>query len=448
MSYRYLLLLVLILGALLAYAGLAEPATPSIKLTGPKVLVLEHERNMYVRGLAFTADGSGLISAGWDDRTLWYHDLATGKKVRSFDYTVHTEMSLLAASPNGKILAAGASLLDLATGKRLVAEETDQNCLTCSADWKMIATGSQAGLIRLVNRATGTEERRWQTSQRDITALVFSGDGSVLTSVGSERIGGPRTTICVWDTATGRTRHKWVRGGSISAVALAPNGTLLAIGGELGPVELLDVMTGMEVRSCAGEGMIFSLAFSPDGRVLAKAGGFKPWEVHLLDVATGQILRRLRVYDRDNVIGCVAFSPDGKKLAMGDRGIRVLHGDVIDLAVEQALPAPAQTQDCEPLWTDLGAGHYLKGGRSLRAYQAMQALGNTPRISVPFLQERLRPVPVAPDRRIDGLVADLDAGSFHTRQQATRADRAGWRGREPAPGGPGRKALPRAADTR
>jgi WD40 repeat protein len=65
---------------------------------------------------------------------------------------------------------------------------------------------------------------------------------------------------------------------------------------------------------------ITELAFSPDGRLIAAAEGpNSPSKVSIFDVRTGRQVRRISPPDADDVsVLCLAFSPDGTKLAWGE----------------------------------------------------------------------------------------------------------------------------------
>src|SRR5688572_15130904 len=67
---------------------------------------------------------------------------------------------------------------------------------------------------------------------------------------------------------TARLRH----GGSVQALAFAPDGNLLASGGTDKTIRLWDAATGKAVRTIRQEGWVYSLAFAPDGRTVASGG--------------------------------------------------------------------------------------------------------------------------------------------------------------------------------
>ena len=84
-------------------------------------------------------------------------------------------------------------------------------------------------------------------------------------------------------------------------------------GGRVGNLELLDIANGTRIRTLGGHSQpVTSFAFSPDGSTLASSaeedGTMKLW-----DVSTGT-----EIWTNDgNFSSNVAFSPDGRTLALG-----------------------------------------------------------------------------------------------------------------------------------
>ena len=68
--------------------------------------------------------------------------------------------------------------------------------------------------------------------------------------------------------------------------------------------------------------MVEDVAFSPDGKTLAMAS--REGNVQLWDVATGKLLETLKGHS--SAVLAVAFSPDGRTLASGGRTRRSASG--------------------------------------------------------------------------------------------------------------------------
>jgi RNA polymerase sigma factor (sigma-70 family) len=209
--------------------------------------------------LAFAPHGKALASGALDG-TVRYWDVATGKKLHHFqahpyrvnkydDLSYAAAVSVLAFSPDGKVLATGIEkdetfhLFDAQTGTRrrqLQAPLSDKdNCfhkkvsLAFSPDGKTLATGSGHKMVRFWEVATGKERRRlsgtnvagkgrfgYEGSERWPYTLAYSPDGKRLASWGHQN-----DTIRVWDAATGKElAHLRGHRGDVTAVAFLPGG--------------------------------------------------------------------------------------------------------------------------------------------------------------------------------------------------------------------------------
>jgi len=172
-----------------------------------------------------------------------------------------------------------------------------------SPDGKTVAAASWNNDVRLWDRATGKELRRFtHDKSRWLRFLAFTPDGRSLITAGGDE------DVYVWNLVDGKvTRRLPIAPKSLRDMALAPDGRTLALGGgDL--LTLWDLEETKELRQVRGLACPF--AFSADSKKIAFSGE----DVHLLDLATGRDL----VLIKKRRPNSLAISPDGKTLATGD----------------------------------------------------------------------------------------------------------------------------------
>jgi WD40 repeat protein len=109
-------------------------------------------------------------------------------------------------------------------------------------------------------------------------------------------------------------RHLEGHSGTVAALAVSPDGKIVASGGADGAVRLWEIASGKELARIEGEGGgIKALAFSPDAKTLLSAAS--DGTLGLWDVASGKSLRHFR--GARDALNSIAFSPDGKRVAGG-----------------------------------------------------------------------------------------------------------------------------------
>ncbi|MEV6347635.1 hypothetical protein [Actinoplanes sp. NPDC051851] len=138
--------------------------------------------------------------------------------------------------------------------------------LAVSPDGTILAAGTRAGSIALLDAGSGAPLAALATPDAPVTALAFGPDGRTL--AGGDTDG----DVLLWDTR-GRTVRAILAGDQpVAALAFGPDGRILASGGGNGDVRLWDAGTGMRRGGLTGTGgPVRALAFSPDGRTLAGA---------------------------------------------------------------------------------------------------------------------------------------------------------------------------------
>jgi WD40 repeat protein len=121
------------------------------------------------------------------------------------------------------------------------------------------------------------------------------------------------TESCAWDLETGKSARKMDAGGDISFLALAPDGQTLA-GSGFAHLWVRDIRAGTawEELPSGPETHYGPLAFSPDGKTLAV--GLSGCRVGLIDWDTGK-RQILKPESQFHPVAALAFSPDGTLLA-------------------------------------------------------------------------------------------------------------------------------------
>jgi RNA polymerase sigma factor (sigma-70 family) len=347
-----------------------------------------------VRGLAFAPGGQTLVSADHDGvLRLW--DVATGKELRTIETVARTAgvyfgICPVAFSPDGKTLASWGDdrrlhILDVATGKE------------------------QAGRPVVLSGLPPVPAGRpndFPSEEVQIQAVALSPDARTAAAA-------VRHALYLVDVATGQELLKLHGHGGPVSLAFAPDGRTLASGGWDKTVQVWDVASGKLLVRVEGLDFVNAVAVAPDGRTAAAATGWANGAIVLLDVRTGQTL--LRLQGHESFAATLAFAPDGKTLASGQRDTTAL---VWDLAPGlRRLGPPARElsrEELEACWTDLA------GADARQARVAVAALAGSPAAAVPFLKSRLRPIEWAKPEHVQHLLADLDSAEFATRDAARR----------------------------
>ena len=283
--------------------------------TGTKVW----ESSASFSSAAFSPDGKSIATASFNRAYLL--DAATGKEVRSFYVNTGTVnfVNAVAFTPDGRFLLTGfkgnALLWDLATGEIARRFEGHSNYVSStrfSPDGRFILAEPNDPMSKeravLWDTGRGSVARTFELDLKHSpinTHPVFSPDGRSLLTSDSR----------LWDLSTGNPPRSFKQPRlDDRSFAFSPDGRLLLISDTKNRALLLDVATGQELRRLQApfvEGRMSnmnSVAFSPDGRFVVS--GSDDFLVRLWDVATGSEVRRFVGHTREVI--AVAFSPDGR----------------------------------------------------------------------------------------------------------------------------------------
>jgi WD40 repeat protein/serine/threonine protein kinase len=288
----------------------------------------------------YTTDSSGKRTTivPFGQARLW--DVATGK-VLGLTIKEDNLVNVVAISPDGSKLATGcylfgrtARLWDVATGKPIGPKHDDSvRFVTFSADGSKIATAN--GAVQMWDASTGQPLPFKLKGNASPHMVTFSPDG---TKIATASYG---STIELWDAVTGQPLYAPMKQDDlVNSVVFSPDGTKLASACRDKTIRLWDAATGKAMGTpMKHDSEAKTLAFSFDGSKLASASLGNT--VRVWDFTSSQPIRP--PMERKEGVLAVAFSPDGSKLAAvnADHTVRLW-----DAATRQPLVEPMK-QDAE-----------------------------------------------------------------------------------------------------
>ena len=264
----------------------------------------------------FSPDGQWIAAAVGGSVRLW--DAATGKLVRDLSPGEQRPVSSVAFSPaDVRLLAAGYG-----------GEADGPNVALLDID-----AGTELARLPAANDLAGHDPGKLSVV---VSALAFSPDGRYLVAgLGSPNLFSPAISanpLLVWEVAT-RQLIRRLKGhtGFCTSLEFSSDGRLLASGSHDGTAILWSTESWKATQTLRNPdpGWIYSqagaevqdVAFSPDGKTLALAS--RQGTVQFWEAATGKLMETLKGHS--SAVNALAFSPDGRTLASGgtDQTIRL-----------------------------------------------------------------------------------------------------------------------------
>ena len=291
-------------------AAISQETFAGVRLTG---LMRLHQGT--VNGVAFSASGTRLASAGADNMTVIWN-LANGESLIEQEnndgrrvFFGPDDATLVTVSPSG---LARVWQIDMRPPRQLQqvtsfsGHDTPAGIVVQSPDRTLLAFGSESGGVRLWRIPEGEVVSDFQAHVELVQDLVFSPDGSMLATSSRD------LSVRVWSVPDGELLYDFGNPEvSPLRVAFSPDSTMLAVAHTTG-VQLWELDSGEQVYAIetASYAAANALVFSPDGNLLAGCGTNPV--IGVWDVTSGELLGGLPLPGQ--VCASIAFSPDSRLL--------------------------------------------------------------------------------------------------------------------------------------
>jgi WD40 repeat protein len=194
---------------------------------------------------------------------------------------------------------------------------------------RAILSGGDEYRITLFNTESGEKTDFKVPAGRNFDLVVFSPDRRRVA------VDGPHKEVSLYDLHSGRKTIVLPgdKEDAPSAITFSPDAKRLAVGSLYGSVSLYDIGNPSARKTFQHLNRIRSVAFSPDGRAVAVAD--ESPKVWVWDVATGRELAPF--VTEEEALEQLSFLPDGKSLLVAAKGGRMSLWDVRSRKMKAAL---------------------------------------------------------------------------------------------------------------
>jgi serine/threonine protein kinase/WD40 repeat protein len=297
-----------------------EKQTIEIKVLVGEVRRLEGHTGT-VRALAFAPGGERAFS-GSMDKTIRRWDLATGKEEQKYEGHTGWAWGVAVSADGRRLLSAGGydgtiRLWDINQGQELLKVENKGSSVyqvAISPDGRSALSGGTR--LRLWDLETQQDLDRFRFPGGFAWTVAFSQDGKrALTAHATDKV------VRLWDVETGNELRVFSHDDWVLGAVFSPDEKHIASCSRDRTVRLWDATDGQELKRLSADNLVESVAFSPNGRHIL-SGENKI--LRLWDIETGEEVRRFESHE--GWINALAISPDGR-YALSGGGIDEYTGD-------------------------------------------------------------------------------------------------------------------------
>ncbi len=238
-----------------------------------------------IRPREFVGHDAGILTASLSPDNRWLvsgdrkgtvkvWSVETGREVKSWNYS-GKEITTAAFSPDGKNLATAGQDRDIQLWSTSTWKEANalqgHSRTVCSLSWSpdgsRLASGSRDQSVRIWDVASGTESK-CLGGMSDVVRKVL------WTPAGKHLIASDGNVIRVWDTEDWQQSSEYRQHDQgILALAVSPDGSLVATGGYDSQIVLHNLITNKLMTRVHCGANVWSLTFSPDGKHLVTGLG-------------------------------------------------------------------------------------------------------------------------------------------------------------------------------
>ena len=272
-----------------------------------------------VISIAFSPDGESIVFSAGNEITLWRSDGETRVFTGHVGVVIRVAFSrdgrrIVSASSDHSVriwnVSSGQRMRILTEGSESIGKQPSRShSISFSPDGSSIVAGLEARLVQW-NTETGELLHSYTGHSDAVTSFVFAPDGKRLFSTGNDRF------LRSWNTMTGQECRSPIRIDSLIAVAYSPARKSIVTVSENGPVILWDVESGERIATYQEDinelTYSTSLAISSDGThaiIGTEDGGY---HLDLETLSHGFLLKNDRGW---YPVRTVAVSPDGNQAA-------------------------------------------------------------------------------------------------------------------------------------